>query len=251
MLLLLMLSSVLSYAVDDRALRKSPHYQSALEIVESDKADIEGLVSFIRTHYPSDQYTYVSVGRSPSVISVYMRLLGESVHNLPATGLRNHPIDFEFNAESVSKHFKRHLPSGLDKKVLFIDFSIVGLAFVRLEQVIKVLMDKNLIEFSEGFEFLVMADSEDYKLRIQELYSKHLTHQHQVYFLDEFAEHFLSTLLGEKYDPFSEYLPYDMIRDTELTPYKNPLHASLVASVEDSFEFGQNEKRLTCESLLK
>lgn len=104
--------------------------QQAAETKIVKRALIE-LTTEILKHFPPSEYDYVSLGRSPSAISIALKQILQlrasmaEVIELPLSGLRHGHFEASWYRETLKKHFAKYFypgasPSG--RKVLVLDF---------------------------------------------------------------------------------------------------------------------------------
>lgn len=110
--------------------------------------------SYIKTNFPSDQYYYVGVGRSPTLLIAYLKLSDPgSAGFLPATGVKWAPDVKMYTSdeyvqqgekEAFQRHFARFLPSLNElkgRKLLLIDHVQSGVGLRRVKQYINALVE--------------------------------------------------------------------------------------------------------------
>lgn len=104
------------------------------DIDASEFAEIQEIGELIRRRFPSEKYVYVGLGRSPVPFAAYLTARGETVYNLPLSGLNGFLGLLKGQFELLSAHFERFLPAlnaiGT-RKILLMDFVLSGNSLMR------------------------------------------------------------------------------------------------------------------------
>lgn len=218
--------------------------QSHFNIEQQEFEFIKSLASYIKTNFPSDQYYYVGIGRSPTLLIAYLKLSDpNSAGFLPATGVKWAPDVGVYTSdrytqqgekEAFQRHFTRFLPSLSElkgRKLLLIDHVQSGVGLRRVKQYINTLME-------------LPYPAEDLALVFKG--NTHRPKSDHSFVYENENQHLL--FASEKYDkmaPYTEAYFYEPEKLQEVR--ENPNYLLLVKLLQDQMNLSPH----TCSSLLR
>jgi len=194
-------------------------------LIRKNLREIKKISKYIRRNYPESNYHYVTVGRSPTPIEVYLRVTGTPVTNLPLSGGRT-LLQVGAN-ELFRTHFKRQVPDPKGKKLLFIDYSVNGGTFYALDRQLEALKSSSDIS-SDSYEFLVIASKSSADGWLKSFFEGSINAPHQIYKLSSFFGTLAEDTDYRRFVDFSMYEKYYLMINGGVEPTYNKNHQIFV-----------------------
>jgi len=231
-------SSMVSLHFCEAKLSSSAFTENLLRVLSPHFKEVKTVSQRILNLYPSSEYRYVGIGRSPTLFTATLMLMGADVSTLPVTDARKILNLEEQQRDQFQDYLIERLKRKSKKKILFIDFVNSGESVLILDSVFASLQkSSHLPEYS--FHLLSQAGL-NWSLK-REL-TQGLTAS---YSLRALSRDLGAELLNHNFDyyaPYFEYRPLVQFLNGE-RPAKNPLFLVLRQLLAQSLNLPELEMR--------